>query len=53
MSSIGTGYHERCIFCKKSIKGVRHIICKSCRTSKTPQEVKEKLDALFPQYRNA
>ena len=33
MSSIGSGYHERCIVCKKAIKGVRYFMCKTCRTA--------------------
>lgn len=51
MTSIGTGYHEQCGFCKKKIKGVRYCFCKSCRTSKTTQEIKEKLDEMWAKYK--
>ena len=50
MTSIGTGWHEQCVFCKKRIKGVSYCICKSCRTSKTPEEIKAKLDELKAKY---
>ena len=39
MSSIGTGYHSQCKFCKKSIKGVRYDVCKTCRTAQAAQQV--------------
>lgn len=39
MSSIGTGYHSKCRYCGKQIKGARYDLCKTCREMKRQERL--------------